>query len=779
MSLHRKILLLFLALLLSSMGLLMVLMTQATRDYIRAQIGQQLSIAQNVLSNELQARRLAQDAMTELIANDAGLQAELSALQAGDDSAEPTLLAVLKAFVERSQVDFVLITAANGRILAGTSARMPSGQPLPWSSLLARDDPQRNERLILHEGRGLYLVATPLLDHQRVLRGWLVTAVVLDDAMATRMARLTGTDVVLLMGMPGAYRVLASNLSVLPRAEFSAQGLSQTLFELQLQEHPQLAQPMPVASGALQVLLLRPLSASTYRSLYWQLAGLLVVALLLAGFGAWWIANSVSRPLTRMVANARRIAQGDYQTPMQTEAAGELGLLAREFAQMQQGIAEREATIGRLAYRDPLTALANRNRFVEQLQQALDQAAPEDCVAVLLMDLDNFKDFNDTLGHTAGDQLLRQLADRLQRALAPGEQLARLGGDEFVLLLPQANAGTAIRAAQRLRGLLSEPFEARGIQLTLYATLGIALSPEHGESAGRLLQHAEVAMYQGKAQHLPYAFYRSELDHHSLVRLALMSELHGAIKAGQLSLYYQPKLEIATNALFAIECLVRWQHPLHGLVAPDDFIPLAEKTGHICALTRWAVRTALGQGRVWQTEGLQLRICINISALDLADQRFAKYVADTLAEQAVAPQTLILEITESALMADSKLAVRQLEQLRRLGVMLSIDDFGTGHSSMAQLKRLPVHELKIDRSFVQDLINNRDDAIIVRSTIELAHNMDLKVVAEGVESLEILERLSELGCDIAQGFALSPPLHPDAFAAWLRTTTWALPLQPC
>jgi diguanylate cyclase (GGDEF)-like protein len=782
MNLHSKILSLFLALLLASMTLVVLLVYHASNVHTLEQISQQLIVAKGVLSNELQSRRLAQAAMADLIGKAPTLQGEIDNLHAQDPSTQPALAAMLESFSTRSQADFVLFSATDGRILASTGTRQQllPGQTLPWPDLLNVDDPQRNERLLLSDDRGLHISAVPVYTQRPNLLGWLVIAVVLDDAAATHLARLSGADVVLLSGSPGAYRVLASNLSVLPRTELTAQSLTQGLFVLDLQRQPQLAYRVPLAGGELQVLLLRSLSAAAYPPLHWQLAGLLVVTLLLAGIGARWIANSVSRPLTQMVDNVRRIAAGDYQTPMQTSAAGEVGLLAREFVAMQQSIAEHLATIGFLAYRDPLTELPNRNRFVDELQQALSTTARGDSVAVLLMDLDNFKDLNDTLGHAAGDQLLRQLAGHLQQRLGPDEQLARLGGDEFALFLPHCQPGSAIHAAHRLHTALIEPFAVRGISMTLNATLGIALYPDHGESAGTLLQHAEVAMYLGKAQHVPYALYRSELDRHSLLRLALMSELRSAIEDGQLSLYFQPKLEIASRRLVGVECLVRWIHPLHGFIGPDEFIPLAEQTGYVCALTRWVLRTALAQNRAWQEQGLALQTAINISALDLADPTFAAFVATELAAQQVEAHTLVLEITESVVMADPQLAMRQLEQLRQLGVRLSIDDYGTGYSSMTQLKRLPVHELKIDRSFVQDLLNNHDDAIIVRSTIELGHNMNLKVVAEGLESAEVLERLDELGCDIVQGYLLSKPLSPVAFTEWLQTTHWDVPhTQAC
>lgn len=460
-----------------------------------------------------------------------------------------------------------------------------------------------------------------------------------------------------------------------------------------------------------------------------------------------------------------------------TQASGEIGLLAHEFIAMQQGIAERETTISFLAYRDPLTELANRNRFVAELQQALVHCQPGEGVAVLLMDLDNFKDLNDTLGHEAGDVLLCQLAERLNALLRPHEQLARLGGDEFALLISPCQPSLLIPAAEHYRTALHEPFAVRGISMVLNATVGIALYPDHGESAGSLLQHAEVAMYLGKQQRSPYALYRPELDRHSLLRLALMSELKGAVEGGQLSLYFQPKLNIRARSLYGVECLVRWIHPVHGFIAPDEFIPLAEQTGNVCALTRWVVRTAVAQSRAWHEQGLDLKTAINVSALDLADPGFAGFIAAQLREHDVAPACLVVEITESAVMADPELAMGQLQQLFELGVLLSIDDYGTGYSSMAQLKRLPVHELKIDKSFVLDLLSNPDDDIIVRSTIELGHNMGLKIVAEGVETEAILERLDQLGCDIAQGYLLSKPLPPAAFAEWLTATQWRLPRQ--
>lgn len=781
MSLRGKILGFFLLLLLAVMVLLLALVYRSTYSHSLQQVQAQLGSAHGVLANELQSRRQAQSALAELIAKDFTLLGEIADLVASPQQQAQSLSAALESFASRSQASFALVLAPEGQVLAGTSAELVPGASLPWSDLLALDEPDSAERLVVLDGRVLHVNLTPIFAPRPNLMGWLLMAFELDDAAAAHLAELSGADVALLDGAPGAYQVLASNLDGLSRAELASLQLPDTsgVFHFQLQHREQVAlrAPLTETGGTLQVLLMRSLSAELahYQPLQWQLAAIFAIALLLAGLGALWIANTVSRPLAQMVENVRRIAGGDYQASVATRASGEIGLLAREFVAMQQGIAEREQTISFLAYRDPLTQLANRNRFVAELQQALAGCPAGEGVAVLLMDLDNFKDLNDTLGHEAGDQLLCLLARRLQELLRDGEQLARLGGDEFALLIPHCHPGSVIPAAEHYRSALQQPFAVRGISMTLNATLGIALHPDHGESAGSLLQHAEVAMYLGKAQRSPYALYRPELDRHSLVRLALMSELKGAVEQGQLSLYFQPKLDIRQRCLMGVECLVRWIHPVHGFVPPDEFIPLAEQTGNVCALTRWVVRTALAQSRAWQEQGLALKTAVNVSALDLADPGFAGFIASELAAQGVPPGSLVVEITESAVMADPEQALGQLQQLCELGVRLSIDDYGTGYSSMAQLKRLPVHELKIDKSFVQDLLSNPDDDIIVRSTVELGHNMGLKVVAEGVETDAVLQRLDQLGCDIAQGYLLSKPLAPAAFAEWLAKTHWGLP----
>jgi diguanylate cyclase (GGDEF)-like protein len=392
------------------------------------------------------------------------------------------------------------------------------------------------------------------------------------------------------------------------------------------------------------------------------------------------------------------------------------------------------------------------------------------------MDLDNFSDINVTLGHLSGDFLLRKVAERLLQECRPGDHIARLGGDEFAILVASfTSIHDVIQCVMHYRKIFNDYFEVENISLTVNATFGVAIYPEHAENAGTLMQRAEVAMYIGKRKKMPYSIYNSSQDHHSVLRLALMSELKPAIELNELVLYYQPKLELATNTINSVECLVRWMHPTHGFISPDDFIPLAEQTGNIRLLTRWVINVAFSQNRKWRNElKLNLSMSINISAVDLLDPHFLPYVESQLQQHDLPPQCIVLEVTESAVMDDPEKAIAILSQFNAMGLDLSIDDFGTGYSSMAQLKRLPVQELKIDKSFVLDVVNNEDDRIIVRSTIELAHNMHLKVVAEGVESLAALQLLQGLNCDSVQGFYLSKPVAAQVFEKWVSSTQYLI-----
>ncbi|WDT77025.1 MAG: EAL domain-containing protein [Candidatus Manganitrophus sp.] len=430
-----------------------------------------------------------------------------------------------------------------------------------------------------------------------------------------------------------------------------------------------------------------------------------------------------------------------------------------------------EATIKQMAYYDTLTALPNRTLLHDRLQQAIPAAADENkSVGLLLLDLDRFREINDTLGHPRGDALLQQIGPRLHAVLQPSDTIARLGGDEFAVMLPRIDSEQAALAAGRLLKALEKPFLIEGIPIVIEASIGMALSPEHGENPDSLIQHADIAMYVAKENKKGVALYSRKVDKHSPRRLALLGELRDAIENNHLFLVYQPKIHLWTRRVIGVEALVRWQHPQYGVIPPDQFITIAERSGLIQPLTLWVVKTALAQCKIWQREGKAPNVAVNLSARNLEDPELPDQIARLLEASGVGSASLNLEITESALMVNPAQAMETLTRLNNMEIQLSIDDFGTGYSSLGYLKKLPVHQIKIDKSFVKEMATDEEDAIIVRSTIELTHNLGLKVVAEGVESEEVLEKLAALDCDAAQGYHISRPLPPSELNAWFTET---------
>ena len=417
---------------------------------------------------------------------------------------------------------------------------------------------------------------------------------------------------------------------------------------------------------------------------------------------------------------------------------------------------------------DALTGLPNRRLFHDRVEQGIHRARRQgERAAVMILDLDRFKEINDTLGHHCGDRVLEEIARRLRGALREGDTIARLGGDEFAVLLPNTDALAAERVAMLLGDAVSTPICVEDLSLDTEASIGIALFPDHGVDVTELLQRADVAMYTAKADGLPFSVYGSELDDYSPERLAVVGELRTAIEHGDLVLHYQPKVHLMSGTLVGVEALVRWQHPERGLLPPGDFMPLAEHTALIKPLTQHVLDRALEQCRRWEDAGRVLAVAVNISARNLLDAGFADAVAASLRRWGIPPARLELELTETALMANPVRSLEVLRHLGEIGVVLSIDDFGVGYTSLNQLKSLPISVLKIDRSFVINMSTDATDAMIVRSTIELGHNLGLSVVAEGIESQAVRDALRGLGCDIGQGFHIGVPLPSAGFEEWM------------
>jgi diguanylate cyclase (GGDEF)-like protein len=424
----------------------------------------------------------------------------------------------------------------------------------------------------------------------------------------------------------------------------------------------------------------------------------------------------------------------------------------------------------RQALHDGLTGLPNRTLLNERLRQALAGSDTSgEPVSLLIMDLDQFKEVNDALGHDHGDKLLVEMSRRLQRVLREIDTIARLGGDEFAVLLTQhADVKGALAIAGRIRSALEQPFQLGGISVQTSASIGIALAPDHGTEAETLAQRADVAMYTAKRGGDGIAVYSPEHDQSSVRRLALLGELRQAIQNDELVLHYQPVLDLRTGVVRGVEALVRWQHPEFGLMPPGEFIELAEVSGAIHALTRWVVERSVRQAATWQREGRDLTVAVNLSVRNLYDPDLVPWLADLLLDHGVGADKVALEITESELMDDPLLAMEVLGRIKALGPTTSIDDFGTGYSSLSYLKNLPIDQLKIDRSFVGNMARDESDLTIVRSTIDLSHNLGLAVVAEGVEDGPTLQMLAGLGCDHAQGYFVSRPVPIEMLTPWLE-----------
>ncbi|MDN0199592.1 bifunctional diguanylate cyclase/phosphodiesterase [Streptomyces sp. S.PNR 29] len=419
--------------------------------------------------------------------------------------------------------------------------------------------------------------------------------------------------------------------------------------------------------------------------------------------------------------------------------------------------------------RDPLTGLPNRQWLLERIWTALDDAERIGArAALMLIDLDRFRSVNDTLGHLAGDRLLLQIADRLRLALPRGAEAARLGGDEFAVLLPVADSTTsATRVARNLVAALSSPLDLDGLTLVLEASAGVAVFPDHALDAEGLLRRADVAMYQAKRDRTGVEVYESKRDSNTPDRLGLLGDLRRALDAHEVELHYQPKVRF-DGQVAGLEALVRWVHPERGRVPPDEFIAIAESSGLMPHLTEYVLETALGQVAEWRSKGLYVPVAVNVSPRDVHTPGFAGSVAARLARHGVPAGALQLEITEHVLLEDPQKAADTLAGLTGHGVKMSLDDFGTGYSSLVHLRRLPVSELKIDRSFVARLAVDNEDAEIVRCTVDLAHSLGLLVVAEGVEDDETWERLRDLGCDAVQGWLVAAAMPPEETTAWLR-----------
>ena len=775
-SLGTRIVLFFVALLVLVQGLGAFLVIQANSQIAREAIDQDLEQGERVFG------KLLSQSQTRLEQGVAILSSDYAFRQAIASNDTGTTLSVLRNHGARVGANVMTLASLENVVRADTLDSSRIGKPFAFPDLIrAAAAEGKASSVVIRDGKLYQLVVVPVLAPDPI--AWVGLAFEVDDAVAKELHELTGLEVSFASRMgSGPWRLHASTLDPALRGGLLAafigpEGLPSRTNQIDikgeeyetrvtvLEERPDkrivavLQQPLQVGLAPF-----RRISAS----FFWLTAAGLV--LLVAG--SLIIARSITRPVHRLAEAARRVEQGDYTRHVDVEQRDEIGQLAVSFNHMLDGIVSREQQILRLAYEDALTGLPNRAMFNEQLAQAVRTAQRESQpIAVLVFDMDRFKTINETLGHPVGDQALREVGRRVRNALRHSDVVARLGGDEFAALLVTGGVEAPKMVAAKILKSLEEPLVIEGQTMDLTASIGIANFPEHGEDANALMRAADVAMYESKRTKSGFAVYDPSHDERRQEFLTMLGELRRAVEAGELVLLYQPMVAIADGRVTSAEALVRWRHPQRGLIEPSEFIPFAEQTGYIGAITRWVLRRAIEQCGVWERTGLRIRICVNISARDLRLQdELVQNVSAALAAAELPAGMLCLEITESALMEDPASAQATLRKLRELGVATSIDDYGTGYSSLAYFKQLAVNELKIDRAFVSGMEADRRNAAIVRSTIELGHNLGLSVVAEGVETDHELTELKRFGCDFAQGYLFARPMIAAALERWLSSS---------
>ncbi|WP_285352609.1 EAL domain-containing protein [Pseudomonas sp. ME-P-057] len=739
----------------------------ATQDAVRKQAQAQLEVGTRVFEGllEMRGKRL-RDAV-QLLSTDFGFRYAV----ASADSA--TIRSVLLNHGARINASDMFLLGMDGTVMASTVAQIPEGSPFPYIQAL-RDLKGKNQSMLIVplQGQPHLLVESTVMAPLPIAR--VVMGFSMDGDLAQELRSLSGLQVSFLSIV---HQQPGQMISTQPDPLFDS--LRSVMMnppgdEAQMTEHQNqsfLSKTLRLGSvsdsdGEVVALLQSPLDqamqafAPLDKTLFW----ITVVALAGSLLGTLLLARSLSRPVSALANAARRIGEGDYTTPVVMERSDELGLLAGAINLMQSGIAEREVQLAHNALHDPLTGLPNRALVMERLGSAVSSQRP---VALLYLGIDNFRGISSSIGLEGVEQLLRLISEQLKLPLRPGDTVARLSDNEFLLLVHNAETDSAVAVADRLQRLLVKPQRIGEQDIAMDACIGIAAYPADGDSAAELLRRASIARQD--ASQLPgrLQVYVEGRDVAHQRQISLIRDLRQAPRNGELALHYQPKLDIRNGRVTQAEALLRWQHPQFGSVSPAEFIVLAERTGSIQLLTNWVIEEALRQLAEWARRGLVLQLSVNISADDLVDSNLADRVSALLKLHRVPAEQLIFEITESAIMREPEQSLKVLNRLREFGISLSVDDFGTGYSSLAHLKRLPVQELKIDQSFVRDLDETSEDAVIVRSTIEMSHNLGLKVVAEGVEYEHSLRLLEHWQCDTAQGYLISRPLNAVAFEAWI------------
>ncbi|MFZ6689262.1 EAL domain-containing protein [Undibacterium sp. SXout11W] len=773
-SLESRVVALFISLLLSLQLAGYFFIDRSIDDNARAQIESSLAFNEKIFLHLLEqnAQRLIDGAT--LLSKDYAFR------QAIGTNDTQTMVSALLNHGERIKADLTMVVGLDGKIIVASSDTLARGfQQSVFDLIKSATEKGSASSTDIVDGKPYQMVMVPV--NAPVTISWVAMAIPIDRSLVNAMRELSAMQISIFTSKNnGPWLPNVSTLDEQEEYKLAAllpSAITKSTFirDLNINDDHYSERILPLAknekSTTVAVLQLSINQAvAPYKKLQRNLLFLTILGGIIASIFSAITARRITNPVRQLAETARRLGTGDYKTTIDIKQNDEIGDLANSFSHMRDAIALREKEISRLAYWDNLTTLPNRALFTDMVDEAISVAKSRgNSCFVLMMDLDRFKHVNDVMGHRFGDVLLQQVALRLSAELGAGNSRpARLGGDEFAILLPATNVDQAQQLANRILLTLEQPISIEDQTVDISAGIGIAGYPDHANDTATLLSHAEVAMYAAKLAKNGAVLYSQTIDKSSQQSLSLLTEMRTALEQNHFQLYVQPKVSVISNEVVAVEALVRWFHPEKGMIFPDQFIPFAEQTGFIRQLTRWVMNAAAECCHQWQQVGINIKISVNISTRDLLDQELPGKFAEILQKHQVQPQCFCLEITESAIMDDPVRAHLTLDKLHAMGMELSIDDFGTGYSSLAYLKRLPVDELKIDKSFVLKMEQDIDDTKIVKSTIDLGHNMGLRVVAEGIENAEVLALLKELGCDQAQGYFISKPMPAGNMPAWLE-----------
>lgn len=772
-SLKQQIIVIFLTLVLGIQLAGLIPIQRSIDKNVRNLVAKELVVGEKVFLNLLESNNENILNGAKILASDYGFR---EAIASND---QETILSALNNFQSRIHADIAIFQGVDNGITT-VSGDLTEQDAIPAVQQLIKNYASSSQKIQfeIFNDMPYQLVAVPI--KAPIIIGWMVVGFEIDDVLAQKINQLSGLQVTFVQHVKDkAWISNASTLGADDQRVVQQYFLKESKYvakDLEMDMRGELFETKFLilhddGDDQLLAVLQRSITAeiSQYDALKYSLFILIVVGLGIFSVAIIYVSNYIASPIAKLSKNAKQLEYGNYQEAITSEREDEIGELSKSFNAMREAIATREEKVKRLAFWDETTGLPNRVAFIQQLDTSINmhrnQNAP---LSVLVLNLNRFKEVNKILGRDMGDVLLSEVAKRIKAVVRNNDLVARLGADDFGVLLTTTSAKQALLVADKLHTLLETALNVRDQRIDVSAGMGIAAFPQHGESDEALLHNAETALSISKQRHAGVVVYDQQFDVGAQENLTMATDLKSAIQANQLRLYLQPKINMRTKEAYAAEALVRWLHPDKGFIFPDQFIPFAEQTGLIQGITLWVLEEACRVHVALKNEGVALTIAVNISTRDLIGSDFPEKIADIFEKHGVTYDAISLEITESSIMDDPVRAEATLHRLAKMGLKIAIDDFGTGYSSLGYLKRLPVQELKIDKSFVMNMANSENDTIIVRSTVDLGHNLNLKVVAEGIENIEVWNLLVNMGCDYGQGYMMGKPMPENDFKEWLK-----------